>query len=205
MNQPVTQMGLARISHHTGQIDYSVPLLRRSSARRNRLARHCLCQAVAHRGEKCALAAALAMMIVAVASATEKTAWDKLAGQPVDIAPWAYAWRADRAVQPKPEAYFIPRRLDRIDKVYRTAYAALSPDRLKSIAYANQPDLLKPLLPKPTGPTAGGIALDGTTARLQGRAPVAGERSADSFAARPSRFAPIPRRGAGSGGPSIRS
>ena len=46
---------------------------------------------------------------------------DKLAGQPVDIAPWTYAWRADRAVQEKPEAYFIPRRLDRIDKVYRTA------------------------------------------------------------------------------------
>ena len=99
---------------------------------------------------------------------------DKLAGQPVDIAPWAYAWRADRAVQEKPEAYFIPRRLDRIDKVYRTAYAALSPDRLKSIAYANQPDLLKPLLPKPTGPTAGGIALDGQSAGLQGGASVAG-------------------------------
>ena len=54
---------------------------------------------------------------------------DKLAGQPVDIAPWAYAWRADRAVQEKPEAYFIPRRLDRIDKVYRTASTALPPTR----------------------------------------------------------------------------
>ena len=52
---------------------------------------------------------------------------DKLAGQPVDIAPWAYTWRADRAVQEKPEAYFIPRRLDRIDKVYRTACTALPP------------------------------------------------------------------------------
>ena len=29
---------------------------------------------------------------------------DMLQGQPVDIAPWAYAWRADRAVQEKPEA-----------------------------------------------------------------------------------------------------
>ena len=44
---------------------------------------------------------------------------DKLVGQPVDVAPWAYAWRADRAVQEKPEAWFIPRRLERLDKVYR--------------------------------------------------------------------------------------
>jgi len=110
----------------------------------------------------------------------EKAELDKLQGQPVDIAPWAYAWRADRAVQKKPEAYFIPRRLDRIDKVYRTAYAALSPDRLKSIAYANQPDLLKPFAAETKGPTAGGIALDRRLQRLQGRAPVAGKRSADS-------------------------
>ena len=56
----------------------------------------------------------------------EKTESDKLVGQSVDIAPWAYAWRADRAVQEKPEAYFIPRRLERLDKVYRTAFYALS-------------------------------------------------------------------------------
>ncbi len=33
---------------------------------------------------------------------------DKLVDQAVDLAPWAYAWRADREVQEKPEAYFIP-------------------------------------------------------------------------------------------------
>jgi hypothetical protein len=44
----------------------------------------------------------------------------QLVGQPVDMAPWAYAWRADREVQEKPEAYFIPRRLKRFDEVYRT-------------------------------------------------------------------------------------
>jgi hypothetical protein len=43
-----------------------------------------------------------------------------LAGQPVDLSPWAYAWRADREVQEKPEASFIPRRLKRLDTVYRT-------------------------------------------------------------------------------------
>ena len=43
----------------------------------------------------------------------------KLVGQPADLAPWAYAWRADRQVQKKPEAYFIPRRLARLDTSYR--------------------------------------------------------------------------------------
>jgi len=32
---------------------------------------------------------------------------DNFAGQPVDLSPWAYTWRADRTVQEKPEAYFI--------------------------------------------------------------------------------------------------
>jgi hypothetical protein len=81
---------------------------------------------------------------------------DKLEGQLVDISPWAYVWRADRAVQEQPEAYFIPHRLERIDTVYRTAYDALPPDQLKSIYY-NQPDLLKPLLPKPKGSLLAGL------------------------------------------------
>ena len=68
----------------------------------------------------------------------------------VDIAPWTYEWRAGRAIQEKPEAYFIPRRLDRLDKVYRTAYDALPQQELKSIYY-DMPDLLKPLLPQPKG------------------------------------------------------
>ena len=79
-----------------------------------------------------------------------------LAGQPVDIAPWTYEWRADRAVQPNPEAYFIPRRLDRIDKVYRTAYDALPPDQLRSIYY-DLTDMLKPLLPAPKGKLQAGL------------------------------------------------
>jgi hypothetical protein len=83
-----------------------------------------------------------------------------MAGQPVDIAPWTYAWRADLAVQEKPEAYFIPRRLDRLDKVYRTAYDALPEPELKSIYY-DMPDLLKPLLPKPKGRLQAGLLWTG--------------------------------------------
>lgn len=86
--------------------------------------------------------------------------WMESVGTPVDISPWAYAWRADRTVQIQPEAYFIPRRLDRIDKVYRTAYYALPEQDLKSIFY-ELPDLLKPLLPKPKGQLQAGLLWTG--------------------------------------------
>jgi hypothetical protein len=85
---------------------------------------------------------------------------DALVGQPVDITPWAYLWRADREVQDKPEACFIPRRLDRIDRVYRTAYTSLSEQELKSIYY-QMPDLLKPLLPTPNGQLLTGLLWTG--------------------------------------------
>ena len=86
--------------------------------------------------------------------------WAELAGKPVDIAPWTYEWRADRAVQKQPEAYFIPRRLDRIDKVYRTAYYELPEAELKSIYYDAR-DLMKPLLPQPKGKLHAGMLWTG--------------------------------------------
>jgi hypothetical protein len=88
---------------------------------------------------------------------------DRLAGQPVDIGPWSYAWRADRTEQGKPEAEFIPRRLERIDKVYRTAFDALPQDQLKSIHY-QMPDLLNPLLPQPQGELLAGLLWSGLLA-----------------------------------------
>ncbi len=99
-------------------------------------------------------------------TATEKTEVDKLMGQPVDIAPWAYAWRADLAVQEKPEAYFIPRRLERMDKVYRTAFTTLPQQQLKSIYY-DMPDLLKPLLPPPKGRLQAGLLWTGGVTKYQ--------------------------------------
>lgn len=86
----------------------------------------------------------------------DKTQLDRMVDQPVDIAPWSYVWRADRAVQEKPEAYFIPRRLERIDKVYRTAYYEMPEQDLKSIYY-DMPDLLKPLPPQPKGKLQAGL------------------------------------------------
>jgi hypothetical protein len=79
-----------------------------------------------------------------------KESLEKMVGKQVDITPWTYIWRADCEVQEKPEAYFIPRRLERMDKIYRTAYYELSPENLKSLYYA-MTDLLSPLLPAPKG------------------------------------------------------
>ena len=90
----------------------------------------------------------------------DKAQLDQMVGQPVDIAPWSYAWRADRAVQEKPEAYFIPRRLERINKVYRTAYYEMPEHELKSIYY-NLLDLLKPLPPQPKGKLQKGLLWTG--------------------------------------------
>jgi hypothetical protein len=81
---------------------------------------------------------------------------DTLQGQPVDIAPWAYAWRADRAVQEKPEAYFLTRRLERIDTVYRPALGRVGAAALKS-EYYDMPDLVTPLPPKPRGRLVAGL------------------------------------------------
>ncbi len=96
----------------------------------------------------------------------EKIRLERFLGQPVDIAPWAYAWRADRAVQEKPEAYFIPRRLERMDKVYRTAFYELPEKELKSIYY-QMPDLLKPLLPQPKGRLQAGLLWTGGVSKYQ--------------------------------------
>ena len=99
-------------------------------------------------------------------AATEKNQLNKLQGQPVDIAPWAYAWRADRAVQEKPEAGFIPRRLERMDKVYRTAFYTMSGQDLKSLYY-EMPELLKPLPPQPQGRLLAGLLWTGGLANYQ--------------------------------------
>ena len=89
-------------------------------------------------------------------AAIETAALDSLQGQAIDISPWAYAWRADLAVQERPEACFIPRRLERIDKVYRTALDELGAAALKSLYY-DMPDLLTPLPPKPRGRLLAGL------------------------------------------------
>ena len=60
---------LARISHHARQIDDGVPLLGTSSAWRKLVAQHCLCQAVAHRGEKYRLASGVVSCLCHAASA----------------------------------------------------------------------------------------------------------------------------------------
>ena len=121
-----------------------------------------------------AVAAVLAALGIVVApaaesfglppTATDEAQLDKLVGQPVDIAPWAYGWRADLAVQETPEAYFIPRCLERMDKVYRTAFHEMPQQQLRSTFY-EVPELLKPLRPPPQGQLQAGLLWTG---RLEG-------------------------------------
>lgn len=106
------------------------------------------------------LSRTLAADTSAPSTAADLDKLDKLVGQAVDISPWTYVWRADRAVQERPEACFIPRRLDRIDKVYRTAKTALSPQDLKSLFY-KLPDLLKTLPSPPKGRLQAGLLWTG--------------------------------------------
>ncbi|MBQ4573572.1 MAG: hypothetical protein IJA85_00060 [Clostridia bacterium] len=73
-----------------------------------------------------------------------------LAGTPVDLAPFTYIWRADRKVQEKPEADFIPRRIKRQDEVYRTLLPTLGKDA-DSICYARQHDTMVEQLPPAKG------------------------------------------------------
>jgi hypothetical protein len=118
------------------------------------------------------LAAVLALAGMGTAWAVEAPGFATAAelaqgeGQPVDLAPWAYAWHAGRPVQTPPEAYFIPHRLARLDSVYRTAYAALPQDQLKSIYY-QMPDLLQPLLAAPKGRLLAGLLWTGGLAKYQ--------------------------------------
>ena len=83
------------------------------------------------------LTATLAVAVCEGRALAWQPAWEDLAGQPVDIAPWTYAWRADRVVQEKPEAYFIPRRLARIDGQCRLCAAdVLHPDTHRAGGHA---------------------------------------------------------------------
>ena len=66
------------------------------------------------------LAATVLWLASAAAWGADATAdLDHLVGQPANVSAWAYAYRADLPAQEKPEAYLIPRRLERLDNVYR--------------------------------------------------------------------------------------
>ena len=57
----------------------------------------------------------------------------KLMNTPVDISPWINVWRSDVKVQSKPESYFLPRVLDRVNNVYRRIYHEHSYEERKAI------------------------------------------------------------------------
>lgn len=108
--------------------------------------------------------AVMTMLTIGICNAAINNSYDQsftkkelsMVNKPVDMSSWAYQWRSDLEVQKKPEAYFIPRRLERIDKVYRTAYYTLPEAELKSIHYQLK-DLLQPLPPSPNGKLLAGL------------------------------------------------
>jgi hypothetical protein len=73
-----------------------------------------------------AIGVLLSLGIVRGVSAEEKPNLDKLVGQPAELSAWAYAYRADRNVQEQPEACFVLRRLERLDRAYRPVSLLLS-------------------------------------------------------------------------------
>ncbi|MBR6426557.1 MAG: hypothetical protein IKS28_01890, partial [Clostridia bacterium] len=87
--------------------------------------------------------------------------FERRPGGRVDLSPWAYAWRADRKVQERPEADFVPHRLKRIDEVYRTHLGVLGEEQAKTLCYKNQPDMLEKFLPKPENPLCAALLWTG--------------------------------------------
>lgn len=79
-----------------------------------------------------------------------------LLAKPVELSPWAYLWRRDRAVQEKPEAEFIPHRLKRLDGCYRVAKADLGEEQLRPWCY-DQDDIMADFLPAPANPLLTGL------------------------------------------------
>ncbi|MBQ9415354.1 MAG: hypothetical protein IJU20_00725 [Clostridia bacterium] len=78
----------------------------------------------------------------------------------VDLSPWAYVWRRDAEVQEKPEAYFIIRRLNRQEKIYRTLLPQLGYEQAKAICY-RQDDIVTEQIPSPSQPLLTGILWEG--------------------------------------------
>jgi hypothetical protein len=66
------------------------------------------------------------LSIVSGTGADTKPNMDQLVGQPAELSAWAYAYRADLPVQAKPEACFVRRRLERLDRAYRPVSLLLS-------------------------------------------------------------------------------
>ena len=93
-------------------------------------------------------------------------------GAAVDLIPWSYVYRSDRAVQEKPEADLILRRLRRLDSVYRTVLEKYGAEQVKSPFY-KQDDILTPQLPAPINPIltgalwVGGVKDYGVTLRWE--------------------------------------
>jgi hypothetical protein len=90
----------------------------------------------------CAIGMILSLGIMVGLGAEEKLDLDKIVAQPAELSAWAYSYRANLKAQEKPEAYFILRRLQRLDQVYRPVNLLLSQDKSRPSSF---------MLPAPSG------------------------------------------------------
>jgi hypothetical protein len=99
-----------------------------------------------------------------------QSAPDNLVGQPAELSAWAYAYRADRSVQEKPEASFVLRRLERLDQAYRPVSLLISQESEKQQApepvYSFYPSCKSvgeegPMLPPPAGALQSALLWEG--------------------------------------------
>ncbi|MCL5096339.1 MAG: hypothetical protein M1608_02140 [Candidatus Omnitrophica bacterium] len=86
-----------------------------------------------------AIGLVLSLGFLPVFGADEKPAIDNLVGQPAELSAWAYAYRADLTVQEKPEACFVLRRLERINRDYRAVSCLLAQDGVREDHFSPAP------------------------------------------------------------------
>ena len=79
----------------------------------------------------CAIGIVLLLGVITSVGAVAKPDLAKLVAQPAELSAWAYAYRSDLKVQEKPEAYFVLRRLERLDRAYRPVSLLLSQGNTK--------------------------------------------------------------------------
>ena len=117
-----------------------------------------------------ALGVVLCFVAASGMGAEDNPSLDGLVGQPAELSAWAYVYRADRAVQEKPEAHLIPRRLERLDHVYRPVSLWFSQENEKQRAgRPPHPGLLShqdvgelgAMLPRPEGALRSALLWEG--------------------------------------------
>jgi hypothetical protein len=102
-----------------------------------------------------ALAVTLSLAAVSGADAVETPDLASFVEQPAELSAWAYAYQADLKVQDKPGAWFVSRRLERLDRVYRPVDLLLARVRVQDNVEKRS------MLPAPSGDLQSALLWEG--------------------------------------------